>query len=81
MNIRLYDLRYEIHKKRERALMWLVWKLPKEIIMWSTIRLVAHGTSGAFGNQVVPELTAMDALKRWDDPRGGDRVVGQATPG
>jgi hypothetical protein len=32
---------------------------------------------GAFSNQVVPDLNFMDALKRWDDPTGGDRRRGQ----
>lgn len=51
----------------ERFYKWLAWKLPRELILWATIRLVAHATTGKFGDTVVPELTATDAIKRWDD--------------
>jgi len=27
---------------------------------------MAHATTGEYGSTVVPELTAMDALKRWE---------------
>lgn len=32
---------------------------------------MAHATTGKYENQVVPELLAADALKRWND----DKVV------
>jgi len=50
----------------DRFLQWIAWKLPRRLVMWCAIRLIAHATQGAFGNQEVPELTAMDALSRWD---------------
>ena len=56
------------HYKRqteERFFLWFVWKLPRSLIMWASIRLIAHATTGQYGNTVVPELTAMDALERW----------------
>jgi hypothetical protein len=36
--------------------------------MWCYVRVVGHAKSGKWGNTVVPEITAMDALKRWDEP-------------
>jgi hypothetical protein len=50
----------------EKFYLWFVWKLPKSIILWSTIRLVANATTGKYENTIVPELTAMEALKRWE---------------
>ena len=40
--------------------------LPKSIIYRSTIRLGVNATTGKWSNQIVPELTFMDALKRWE---------------
>jgi hypothetical protein len=55
----------------EGTMMWdalcrrIAWILPRRLIYWCAIRLMAHGTQGQWSNQAVPELTAMDALKRW----------------
>ena len=50
--------------------MWVAWHLPKRITMWAAIRVGAHATTGKYGKygkQIVPELTFMDALKRFGD--------------
>jgi hypothetical protein len=51
---------------KEKALIWLAWRLPKSIVKWAAIRLFAHATTGEYSSQIVPDLTAMDALKRWE---------------
>ena len=48
---------------------WIAFHLPKCLVYWATIRLIAYATTGKYGNTVVPELTAMDALKRWESFR------------
>ena len=55
---------------KERILIWLAWRTPRSLVYWCSIRLMTHATVGRYSNQVVPELTAMEALKRWtdDDP-------------
>lgn len=45
----------------------IAWNLPKRLIYWCAIRLMANATQGKYSNQIVPDLTAMDALKRWLD--------------
>lgn len=60
------DVRYELGKLGDRLLRKVVWRLPRRLVMWSYVRVVAHATTGQYGNTVVPELTAMDALKRWE---------------
>jgi hypothetical protein len=50
----------------EKIIMWIVWRLPKSIVYWSAVRLGANATQGNYSNQIVPELTFMDALKRWE---------------
>ena len=52
--------------KSEKFWLWFVWLLPKNLIMWATIRLLSHATTGKYGDTIVPELTAMEALKRWE---------------
>jgi hypothetical protein len=66
--LRLVHLRYELSKRQERALTALVWRLPRKVVYWSAIRLLAHATTGRWSSQVVPELYIFDALKRWEDP-------------
>lgn len=39
--------------------------LPKKLIYFSAIQLVAEATSGKYGNTVVPEIGAMDAIGRY----------------
>lgn len=58
--------RYNIAKMKEKVWMWLAWKLPNTLVMWASIRLIAHATQGEYGSTIVPELSAMDALKRWE---------------
>ena len=55
-----------MNKIRERFALWLAWKLPRCLVMWCAIRLMAHATTGEHSDTVVPELSAMDALKRWE---------------
>jgi hypothetical protein len=53
-------------RKMDRLSYWVAWRLPRWLVAKAAIRLVSHATTGKYGNQVVPELTAMEALKRWD---------------
>ena len=55
-----------LEQKGEGIIKFIVWRLSKRIIYWSAIRLIAYGTQGKYGNTIVPDLSAMDALKRWE---------------
>jgi hypothetical protein len=61
----LWELSYKKNQAKEKAWMWLVWKLPETLIKWAAIRLIAHATTNKYAATVVPELTALDALGRW----------------
>lgn len=65
------DRRYLTGRRAEQLLRWVVWKLPRRLVMWCYIRVAANATVGIYSDTVVPELTMMEALKRWDDP---DRI-------
>jgi|Laugrefa1bdmlbdn_1035148.scaffolds.fasta_scaffold00005_50 predicted DCC family thiol-disulfide oxidoreductase YuxK len=40
--------------------------LPRWLVTRATVRLVAYATSGKYSNTVVPEITAMEAIGRWE---------------
>jgi hypothetical protein len=62
----LFHLRYLASKRLERLLLWFVWRLPRRLVYWAAIRLMAHATQGPWSSQEVPALLAVDALKRWE---------------
>ena len=62
----MIDFKYNMHRLGEKLLMAIAWSMPKKLVMWCAVRLMAHATTGQYSNQIVPELTAIDALKRWD---------------
>lgn len=38
--------------------------------MWAFYRVLAHATTGKYGKTIVNEITAIDAIKRWDKDNG-----------
>lgn len=55
-----------IARAREKLVIWITWHLPKQVVYWCAIRLVAHATTGKYSNQNVTQLTATEALERWE---------------
>lgn len=51
---------------QERIWVWLAWRLPRPLIKWASIRLMVNATIGEHDSTIVPELSAIDALKRWE---------------
>jgi len=51
---------------KTKIIQWIAWHLPRKIIYWCAVRVFCDATSGKYSDQMVPELTAMDALKRFD---------------
>ena len=47
--------------------MWIAWRLPRMLVYWCAIRVIAHATTGRYGKTIVSELVAMDALQRWNN--------------
>lgn len=43
----------------------IAWLLPHSVVEWAAIRLMAHATTGKFGNSVPSETDIMTALERW----------------
>lgn len=44
----------------------IAFHLPRRVAYWATVRVGAHATTGKWAQQVVPELTVADALRRWE---------------
>ena len=51
---------------KEKIAIWIAWKLPTYLIVWCSIRLMAHATQGEWGNEEPGNVSIMDALKRWE---------------
>ncbi len=56
-------MRYRVLK--ERLQFKIAWLIPRWLVYFCSIRLIANATQGKYSGQLAPELKAMDALKRW----------------
>lgn len=54
-----------IERIKERICIVIAWALPKRLAYWAAVRVCSYATVGEWSSQIVPELKAMDALKRW----------------
>lgn len=63
-----FYIKYYYRIVKEKIAIWIAWRLPRYLVMWCYMRVGAHATTGAFGNTIVPELSMMDAIKRWEQP-------------
>lgn len=62
----LLNLKIFLSRLPEKMWFWLAWRLPKKLVYFAAIRLVAFATQGEYGNTIVPELPAMEAVRRWE---------------
>ena len=44
---------------------WIVDKLPKKLLYFCFMHIMAYSTTGKYSNTIVPDLTAMDAVDRF----------------
>lgn len=51
---------------REAFAIWFASILPRSVVYWCAMRVGANATMGPYSDQIVPDLTMMDALKRWN---------------
>lgn len=50
---------------KDKLYKWIAFKLPRCLVEWCGIRIVAYATTGEYSSQVVPDLKAMEAMQRW----------------
>jgi hypothetical protein len=51
---------------KDKMQMAIAWAMPRWLVKWCAVRLIAYATQGKYSTQNVPALSAMDALKRWE---------------
>jgi hypothetical protein len=61
----VYEVRDRLRTQKIKLQMAVAWRVPRWLVSWCAVRVVCNATQGQYSNQVVPELSAMDALKRW----------------
>jgi len=61
-----HDLHCEFYKLKEKLQFRVAWLMPKWLVYFCSIRLMVNATTGKYSNTIVPEITAMDALGRWN---------------
>jgi hypothetical protein len=55
-------------RTKEKLIMAIAWRLPKTLVMWCFIRVMANATAGQYSNVEVGSLSGMDALNVWTQP-------------
>lgn len=60
--------RYKAFKYRTtiKFTQWLAHRLPNRLRYFAAIDVVAYATTGKYGNTVVTDLTAMEAIRRFE---------------
>jgi hypothetical protein len=53
---------------RDKISLWIAQHLPRRLVYWCAVRVGSHGASNP-PSTVVPEMTMMDALQRWERRR------------
>lgn len=61
----MIEIKYELRRKKENAIIWLACKLPKQLKMRVYFDILAHATTGKYGKTNVPDITAMEAIDRY----------------
>ena len=52
--------------KIERLKVWVAWKLPRWLVHWCVIRLMAHATTQVYPDRTPDSITIWEYLKAWD---------------
>lgn len=48
----------------EKLKMWVVWRLPKWVIYWATVRCITSASS-KMPDRELPTITGAEAIKLW----------------
>jgi len=59
-------LKQELKNLGEEVCKFTAYILPRRIAYFVMIRIIAEGTTGIYSNTLVPEVPAMEILKRWE---------------
>ena len=62
-----YHVSSKARRWREDLERFAAWHMPKNIVLWCFVRIVAHATTGRW-NESPAKLTVMEAMERWREP-------------
>jgi hypothetical protein len=48
----------------DKFVMWIAWKLPKDLVKWASIRLMSNATF-VHSSKTPEQISIMEALKSW----------------
>lgn len=71
----MIDFRDWQRRASEKVLQFIAWRMPRKLVMWCAVRLIAHATTGRWGHELTPECKALTALQRWDIEDNSDNGV------
>ena len=60
------EIPYRLEKLSTKLWLWAARQVPKKLVYWILIHVGAKTTTGKYSNTIVPEMTFMDALDRWE---------------
>jgi hypothetical protein len=46
---------------------WIAGKMPKKLVYYCFMSVMVHATTGEYSSTIVPDLTGMDAIKRYGE--------------
>jgi hypothetical protein len=46
---------------------WLAWRLPRQVVLWAMIRVVAHATTGKWGHEYPGSIGYKEMHDRWTE--------------
>ena len=55
-----------MRKRRENFTIWVAFHLPRYLVMWCAVRLMAHATTGQWGHEEPGKVNIIEALSRWN---------------
>lgn len=61
----MIELKYRMFKTYDGFRRFIAWHLPKGIVMWCYMRVVAHATGGKYSNDNVTNVLALTAIDRF----------------
>ena len=61
----MFEFKLMLKEVAEMIQIKIAWALPRKIVMWASIRLIANATQGAYGSEHPGDVSVMQALDRW----------------
>lgn len=59
------SVRMDFRIKREKVQVWIAFQVPRWLVYWCSIRLMADATTGKYRSVEPSQVNIMDALEAW----------------